>query len=245
MSPIRKFIPVFLTILLLLAAVFFGSWKAIEFIRVRNAPLVPIAKIHEALENDRTGEAMLYCQKRILTNPDDTLSYLLLGECLEQKYQVKQAIKVYSEISSKNVEEPLPYFYLGRAYYKKGETDRAVGYLKIFKDLSDRALIGEAKAESRKQAALFLATIYMESKAYRKAIPELQSVLESEPQNQDVRYELGTAYAYSGQYQSAYREFQKIVDESPGTETARYAENAIQYVRERRSPDKSRTVLLS
>lgn len=238
----KRILNIFIGLIFLVLGVF-GVFKAVELIRVRNTPLVPLAVIQEALENEAVDQAMLYCQKRIQVNPEDTMSYLLLGECFEKKLQMDRAIKIYSQIAAKDVEEPMPYFYLGRAYYKKGQTDLAIQQLKVFKDLSDRRLTGEAKKESQKQGSAFLARIYMESKAYKKAIPELRSMLDNDPENQEVRYELGTAYAYSGQYQSAYREFQKIIDEEPGTDMARYAENAVQYVRERRSPDKSRYVL--
>ncbi len=229
----------------LLAVASFGALWTVEQIQIRNTPLVGIYEIREALEDDDVARATLYCKKRILADPEDVLSRLLLGECLEKRRKFDKAIKIYERAAEKAGEEPLPYFYLGRARYRNGETETAVADLKRFKDLSARHLTGEARKESLKQGSSFLAMVYMEyTKEYKKAVLELSSFLELAPEDSQARYELGTAYAYSGQYQSAYREFQRIVDENPGTDIARYAENAIQYVRERRNPGKSQYVVV-
>ena len=111
-------------------------------------------------------------------------------------------------------------------------------------------LIGLSQApEEKKQPVLaqvwaLQAEIYREYlKDYKKAAVVLEKQVAAEPEDWETHYELGTTYAYLGLSQSAFKEFQLIAEKNPGTELAKEAENAIQYVRERRNPGKSRYLI--
>jgi tetratricopeptide (TPR) repeat protein len=200
-------------------------------------PLVDLAVIETAVEDGRLDQAIAYCKKRISQYPEEIASYELLGSILEEKSKYKEAIKIYDRISERFPEDGFNYLCLGRIYYKQNEIESAVEHLRYAESLLQKAQDKENLAQARG----LLASIYIEfTKEYNKAILVSQRAVADNPQDWDARYQLGTAYAYSNQSQSAYREFNKIVQENPGTEIAQYAENAIQYVREKRNPQKSK-----
>lgn len=216
-----------------------AAFLACDFFSVQGTTLVSLATIEKTLDEGNAAQAILYSRKRIRAYPREAASYLLLGQSYEDHGEIAKAVSIYETALRRKLEDPFVHFYLGRARYRQGRMDEAVAELDTFKGLVDP---GETKA--RAAASGILANIYVEfEKDYRKAISELRSLADLDPSNRETRYQLGVAYAYSGQFQHAYREFQKIVDEDPKSEIAQYAESAIQYVRERRSPNKSFRVL--
>lgn len=151
------------------------------------------------------------------------------------------ALRFAQKRAAANPGEATAHLFLARALYGRNRIDEAMDELGTAlgsaRNEADRELGSAVEAE----VLDLTATIHLEiTKEYRKAAAALQRVIALEPDNWGAHYRLGTAYAYSGLSQSAFKEFDAVIKGAPGSEMARYAENAIQYVRERRDPRQSK-----
>jgi len=214
-------------------------------VSIWRTPLVSTETIEAAVKNGDIDQAIRYCQRRIVANPREVGSYCLLGNLYEEKRKFEEAERTYNEIIERAPEYALLRFYLGRTYYSQNRAEDAIGELRYSVTLSEKETDPARQKETLIPALGLLATIYMETtKEYKKAVGVLEKLVEADPKNWEAHYQLGTAYAYAGLSAGAYKEFNKIIKENPGTDIAKYAENAIQYVREKRNPSKSKYVLI-
>ncbi len=230
--------------LTLLALLGFGIWKAVPYFTVAAVPLVSMDQIQKMIDDEDYDRALKSVRRRLFESPGDEASWVLLGNLYEEKNQPKKAAAIYQKLLSKKRDDALLHLGLGRALYRQNRIGEAVDALNTAQTLAKNSPDPAQAKETLIMTHGLLAEIYgQHTKEYRKAINELQALLNLDPRNWEARYELATDYAYSSQYQNAFREFDGIIKENPGTEIARYAENAIQYVRERRNPGKSRYLI--
>ncbi len=202
-----------------------------------SGPALSEEAIRELALTDMSA-ALRAAERRRAAAPHDASAALLLGGFYEMSGTDKKAEKVYADATRANPGEPMLFFYLGRVRYRLNKIDPAIESLIQFQKMAARQAAYEKEREA---ASLLLGEIYLDfTKEYRKAAIQLKNALDIDPANADARYALATAYAYSNQTASAFKEFETVIRENPGTELAQYAENAMQYVRERRNPTKSR-----
>jgi len=240
MKTAQKAVLISLSALTLGSGVYF-LWS---FAPVYSVPVVSLSDIRSMIEKEDLDEAVLRCRRRLLSFPGESETRVLLGNLYEETGENKKARAIYEGLIGKDPEDPLLHFFFGRTLYHLNRPEEAEEVLKKAQSLA-RAL--ENREEGVKVEIFsggLLGEIYMDdTKEYRKAAAEFERCLKEDPKNAPLRFRLATAYAYAGMSQSAYREFSRIVKEEPGTEIARQAENAIQYVREGRSPGRSKYLI--
>jgi len=220
-----------------------GVWLFFKIAWLRT-PLLSLDAIDALVKGERTDEAIIYCQKRIMVYPEETASYYMLGNLYEEKRKFKDAEKIYKKLKEAFPDDALPYFYLGRTYFSENHPAAALQELSLSETLSEKITDSEERKENLSQVWDLMAQIYQDDlEDYKKAADVSKKRIELEPENWDAHYDLGTAYAYLGWAPNAYKEFNLILEKNPGTDIARDAEDAINYVRQGKNPKKSGNVL--
>ena len=233
-----------LAIVGVLGLLVFGAFKVIAYGIVASTPLISIDEIQQMADQEDYEGAIKSCKRRLLADANEYSTLTLLGSLYEENSEPRNAEAVYRKLLKDNEDDPTLHFYLGRSLFHKNEIEAAVKSLNASIALAEKSFPAEEVKEILSMNYGLLGEIYVEhTKEYRKAIAELQKFLNLDPANPEARYQLATAYAYSSQYQNAFKEFDKIIKENPNTEIAKLAENAIQYVREKRNPGKSKVLL--
>ncbi len=136
----------------------------------------------------------------------------VVAECLSSGHKAAsegnfdQAIKVFSACSEKHPNSTDAHFFLGMAYIRKQDTDKATGELKKALQLDPNNL----------DAALMLGRLYSVDKQKLSLARELlERVLAVAPQKDDVRFDLARVYAMSGEEKKSLQEFQRIFSDEP------------------------------
>lgn len=239
-----KNIPRCLITIVMISLLVLGAFKGFRYAIIASTPLVSFDEIQKMVQADDYDGTIKSCKRRLMTDPNEYYSLILLGNMYEEKDTPRKSEVIYRRLLKTNNNDPLVHFYLGRSLYRQNKIDAAIASIGTSQSLAEGSSAAEQVKDVLAMDYGLLGEIYTEStKEYRKAIVELKKLLILDPANAHVRYQLGTAYAYSNQYQNAFREYDTIVKENPNTDIARYAENAIQYVRERRHPGKSKYFL--
>lgn len=234
---------IFSVILVIFAGLFFIALPVISYLMVAARPLESIEVIEKYAEEDDFDTAILACKRRLLADPAEYVSILFLGNLYEENAQYEKAERIFLGLLRKDPSDLMAHLYLGKTYYRHNRIENAIEDLEFFR--SGTAGSSEVRKGDKQEGAMMLADIYLQfTKEYAKAIGVLKELLKEYPNDWEARYSLGSVYTYAKQYASAYGEFNKIVQECPDKETVKYAENAIQYVRERRNPAKSSLLLI-
>lgn len=204
-----------------------------------SVPLVPYDTVAQLVDEEKYPEAVLYCKKRLLSDPKDADTALLLGNIYEIQGKNARALKLYERVARQYPEEGIALYHRARGLYLTGRADKALGEVRSAEALFEKDPDERVRAEGLKGLYDFEAEVLEGQESYKAAAAALEKRLSLDPSDERTRYRLGVAYAYAGQWQHAYKQFNQIVTDHPGTEMARFAENAIQYVRQRKNPDRS------
>jgi len=233
------------TVLAVLVLVLFGAgaYFAGAHFSLMMEPVLSGEEIQKKVDAEDFEGAIRSVRRLLLDHPGDGALLETLGNLHEQNDEPKKAEAIYRGLLEKNGNDAMLNFDLARALYRENRISESLAQMAMARSLAKRRAGGDSAGIVIMTHAL-AGEIYMQNtREYRKAIPEYAQLLKLDPKRADIRYQLGMAYAYAGQYQSAFGEFDRIVKENPGTEIAKYAQNAIQYVRERRNPGKSNVLL--
>jgi tetratricopeptide (TPR) repeat protein len=143
------------------------------------------------------------------------------GKELYSKGEYQEAIPVFKKVIKQNPKKADDaYYYLGMCQLKlenyAASADSFSEALKLRNDNYMQARRGRADA-------------FMKQKNYSAALPDLQQVLASSPEDVDIMYQLVVAQYYLGNYDQAVPYLQKITDAKPQDPQVHYFAGWVYY----------------
>jgi tetratricopeptide (TPR) repeat protein len=142
---------------------------------------------------------------------------MLAGATYARNMVWKDAVTLWEDVVSKSPEKARPHSNLGRAYWKKGLSDKA------FEQYSIALKINPIFP----QALTNIANIYREKGQIYRALEYYQMAIILSPTYTNARFNLGLLYLQKGETSNAYNEFKKITQIDPGDMRARQFLNYI------------------
>lgn len=129
--------------------------------------------------------------------------------------QFDAAIAIYNTLLSQEdvsrVERRLALFNLGVIYHRKGDTDNGLKYWKDAISIpltKTEPLLDAEEAELAAAASMNLGAHYVLAKEFERGLMFLEAAAELDPDDGEIRYNLGATLATLGRHEDAIREFE-------------------------------------
>lgn len=171
-------------------------------------------EVRRALDTGETDQAIAIAQHILQHAPDVIEAHRLLGEAYLNAEQFEQAAAAFEDALRADPENIAAYYGLGLADQNLGRRSKAIGAferaLEIQPNLADlRTQLLRLYAETPGSAGQFrlsragLGRLYARGQMYAQAIDEFRSVLDNEPDRDDVRVALAETLWRDGQEDEA------------------------------------------
>lgn len=192
--------------------------------------------------DDKFEEAIVYFEKALDVNPENTRALNLLGQsyaAVGQQSKAKASLKKAIEIDPKDA---LLYYDLGLIYGKSGEDDTATEYFSEAIELApefsspyfSRGFAYQLKGEWNKaitdyskvieitpkdaSAFSYRGNTYKGKGEYEKALKDYTTAIEVDPKYSLVHYDLGNLQAMTGKREEAISSFEKYLSMQPSAD---------------------------
>jgi len=153
----------------------------------------------------RDQDAVPLLQQLIAKDPDTTLAYAILGQCLVSLKQYSEAVPVLRKAVQMNPEPTIPHYQLAQALVATKDFDGAAGELEIV----------VARLPDFEEAHVMLETAYAQTGRMPEAIKECEKVLESEPDDYGTNLLLGRVLVATGDPTAALPRLKKAAALQP------------------------------
>lgn len=163
------------------------------------------------IENGRAEEGIQSLREFQEINNESALSYYYLGRAEQSLKHTQESIEAYQKSISIKPNYTQAIFALGFLYEEKGMTEEAI---KLYKNYYLRSRdIGAANR---------LATLLLKNGKYSDAIPYLEAIQGTDPDDLNVQVKLGLIHMELKQFERAISIFQAILKKSPDSDRIHY-----------------------
>ena len=191
------------------------------------------------LNDDKFEEAIVYLEKALEVNPENTRTLNLLGQAYAATGQYSKAKPRLEKAIEIEPKDALLYYDLGLIYGKSGEADTAIEYFSEAIELApeysspyfsrgfayqlkgewDKAIMDYSKVIgiTPKDASAFSyrANTYKGKGEYERALKDYTTAMEVDPKYSLVHYDLGNLQAMTGKRAEAILSFEKYLAMQP------------------------------
>ena len=172
-------------------------------------------------------------KERIKEDPKDAASLSGLGQIYWQQDKTRAALSVFKKAIKVNPEYPIPYFFVGKAYFLESKADKALTYLDQFEKKMD-AISGRTKEMNAFYVDKLHYLVYVNSvfKDYTRIVRLCRKILKIDPEDQEAHYDMAVCYyVHYHKKAMAFVEFDKVIQIDPDSRVADMARYAIDYIR--------------
>lgn len=134
-------------------------------------------------------------------------TYRYIGLTLGELGDYKKSVEYFLKASEKNPDEIL-YMTIGRTYYKMGNNEEAVEFLKRSVQTTEETAIEQ-------RARFLLGKIYKDEGELEKAKEQYRLVVSNNPKSADAHYHLGEIFEMQGEKVKARAEWREALDIEP------------------------------
>lgn len=168
-------------------------------------------------------EALEQYQQTLALDPKFTEAHNAIGAIYLEMGKWDEAIQEFEKVL-KDILYPTPFYVfnnMGWAYFKKGESARAIEYYK--KAVGLKPDFGLAYYN--------MGLAFKELKQVEEAITAFQNVLIHAPNFFDAHFQLGLLYFDAGKHEHAAKHFEEVIRLAPLTENARLSKQYVELIK--------------
>lgn len=170
-----------------------------------------VFKAQVLIEEDREKEAVDSLRKFVKRNPDSAISWYYLARATERSGEYEEAVKAYYQAMEVRPGFSQAALALGVLYETQGEVQKAVAlYNDSYDETQDAAIANR------------LATLLLKQEKYQEAVPYLEAVESTDPNNLNAKVKLGLVRMQLKQYDGAIEIFKKVLVKSPKSDRIHY-----------------------
>lgn len=172
-------------------------------------------------------------KERIKEDPKDAASLSGLGQVYWDQDKIRPALSTFRTAIKVNPEYPIPYFFIGKAYFLENKEKKALTYLDNFEKKMDNI-----SSRTREMDAFYVDKlhylVYVNSvfKNYVKIMDLCKKILKINPMDQEAHYDMAVCYyLHYHKRAMAFDEFEKVIQINSTSRMADMARYAIDYIR--------------
>ncbi|TKJ31453.1 MAG: hypothetical protein CEE40_01305 [Chloroflexi bacterium B3_Chlor] len=178
---------------------------------------------------DSYDQAIAICRHILRHFPKHVRSYRLLGEASLEKGDYVEAANLFKRVLSVDLEDVVVYVGLSIVYDEEGALEEAIWQLERAFELSPgnaeirkelQRLYGERDGTAPPKLKLTpaaLGRLYLREGLYQRAVDELKSVLQEDPERSDIQATLAQALWWSEQRREAAEVCEHILEKFPNS----------------------------
>ena len=173
----------------------------------------------------------------ISSNPSNYSAITELGILYWDQQKKSAAIKQFRKAIKIYPDDPLPYFYLGDAYYLERKPEKAIEQFDIFQEKTDQIPdMDEAAIDFYIEKLNHIGYRCTAMQLKKKAAETFKKMIKLKPDDPKAHYNMAVCYyQFYNNRPRAYQELNKVIELAPNTRIADKAEFYIDYMR--RNPD--------
>lgn len=187
----------------------------VEYDRVlKSDPTNEEAAVYKAqvlIEDSRPIEAAKSLNVFLKNNSSSALGWYYLGRAEQQQDHFKEAVVAFKKALEANDGFSQAALALAYTYESKGMTEQAVA---AYKELFDSSR--DVTAANR------LSTLYLKEGKYKEALPYLESMLQTDPDDMNVRVKYGLIQMEMKNYETAINSFNQILEKNPDSDRVNF-----------------------
>lgn len=194
--------------------------------------LIASTALAESLPQDEKG-----LKEAIAADPSNSSAITELGIFYWDQQKKNAAIKQFRKALKIYPDGPLPYFYLGEAYYLERKPEKAVDQFDIFQEKMDQIPdMDEEAIDFYVEKLNHIGYRYSAMQLKKKAAETFKKMIKLKPDDPKAHYNMAVCYyQFYNNRPRAYQELNKVIELAPNTRIADKAEFYIDYMR--RNPD--------
>jgi len=170
-----------------------------------------VYKAQILIEDHQSDQAVAVLSLFLKHNPKSAAVWYYLGRAEAHREHIAQAEAAFKKAMQINESFIQPGLAMGYMFETKGQVEKA---MRAYDDLFQRTR--DVSAASR------ISTLLLKKGQYKEAIPYLEVVQASDPDDMNTRVKLGLVYMEMKDYEKSITAFNKILEKSPDSDRVHY-----------------------